>query len=226
MHRNELPVRIDDLNLTAKEQKFVLEYVSNCFNGVAAAKVAKLVPDGMSEPRAKLFVHSLLTKKSIDDAIARISEHFISPYRSKFVNQTLRQLEIRANYDPLWYYYPDGSARPLDSIPMEYRWAIDKVEPKIFGKNADVREVVYTLADKNAARKELREMLSLSKDESNNDDGMRNKLSEIFEAVKLGKSLADKKKEEPEMLPAPDQHTVVRTPAEIREMLVHGSKKK
>jgi hypothetical protein len=225
MQRNELPVRIDDLNLTAKEQKFVLEYISNCFNGVAAAKVAKLIPESMSDPRAKLFVHSLLTKSNIDQAVTRISDHFIAPYRSKFVNQTLRQLEIRANYDPLWYYFPDGTARPLDDITLERRWAIDKVEPKIFGKNADVREVMYTLADKNAARKELKELLSLSKDEQSDDAGMQSKLSEIFAAVKFGKQIAEKR-DEPEMIAAPDQHTIVRTPAELKEMLIHGTQKK
>jgi len=224
MPREQLPVRVDDLGLSAKEQKFILEYISNSFDGKAAAKKAKIIPADMSDARANLIVHSLLAKDIVVQAINRVSEYFIAPYKSKFVNQTLRQLDIRANYDLSWYYYPDYTAKPLDEISMEHRWAIDKVEPKVFGKDANVREVVFILADKNAARKELKELLEKKDDRDGGaDDGMRSKLSEIFEAVKLGKQLAEKKKE-PEMVPAPEQKTILRTPAELRERITNGEK--
>jgi hypothetical protein len=226
MARNLLPVRVDDLHLTAKEQKFILEYVSNAFDGIDAAKKSGLLPESVSKQRAHLFVHSLLARDEINQAVNRISESMVAPYKSRFVDQTLRRLYIRANYDPLWYFFPDGTARPMDQISQERRWAIDKVEPKIYGKNADVREVTYVLADQDKARVALQELIN-KRDEGSGkgDEGMRSKLDEIFQAVRLGAQLSEgkkKKEAEPDMIEAPDQKTILRTPTELLKGIRNG----
>lgn len=224
MARNLLPVRIDDLHLTAKEQKFILEYVSNAYDAIDAAKKAGLLPENVSGPRARIYTHTLLARSEIDQAINRISESMVAPYKSRFIDQTLRRLYIRANYNISWYFFPDGTAKPLDQISIERQWAIDKIEPKIFGKNADVREVTYTLADQDKARVALQELIN-KRDEGKGggDEGMRSKLDEIFQAVRLGASLSEgKKKKEPEMVEAPDQKTILRTPLELMKGIRNG----
>lgn len=182
-----LPIRVDDLHLSPKEIKFVAEYTSNGFDAERAIKESGLVPPNMSPIQVSLRWHELLQKDNINTAIDRMNEAFIAPYRNRLLSQMIARLQIQANYILEWYYYADGTAKPLSEISPERQMAIVDTEVKHYGKDGTVTEVKYKLADQEAARKALKEMLDKKegvKDE--NTTGMRARLAEIFNAAKMG----------------------------------------
>jgi hypothetical protein len=193
-----LPVKIEDLGLNAKEIRFVGEYCSNGFNAPEAAKLVGLINGELSPAQERIRCHEILTLEKISRAVDRMVESTLNPYRDRIKSQMLVQLQIRANWDATWFFYPDGTAKPLDSISAEHRMAIDAVEEKYYGKDA-VRTVTYTLSDKDKARKELAQLLGKKEEVSQEDTGgMRSKLNDIFLAVEKGIDMgisAQKKRE-------------------------------
>jgi hypothetical protein len=237
MARGYLPIRMDDLKLNAKEQRFVAEYTSNSWDAVAAARAAGLIPINLSPIKARAYTHEILARSEIEQAIDRLTEEFLIPFRNRMISQMVACLQIRAYYDIEWFYFPDGTARPIDTITPEHRWAIDKVEPKIFGKNADVREVVYTLADREAARKELKGLLDKKEKAGDQADGMRDKMEGILDTLRKGAQLgaqiandintAKLPEKAPEMQTATEQKSIIlQTPSELLRKLKNGQSAK
>jgi hypothetical protein len=185
MSKITLPVDISDLKLTPRKIVFIGEYCANDYNAEEAARIAKLVKPGMSQAEISVLCHELLSDPDISKAISRFVDSTLAPYRDKFENVRLRELYIRAFYKPSWYHRPDGTVIPLDKISLERQSAIDKVEEKFYGKDG-IRTVTYTLANKDIARRELKEMLKKGEEGPVTDDMMRTRLKEIFAAAKTG----------------------------------------
>lgn len=177
-----LPIKIEDLGLTQKEIRFVGEYCSNGFDAVAAMKAAKLIEEAATSTTARLRSLDLLNKQNITTAVNRFVSSELDPYRDKLNYQILNSMQSRAFYDPATFFEPDGTARPLDVIPLAARQAIDSIEVKHYGKDGNVLETIYKLADRAQAIKSLREVLD--RKGGGDDEGMhtsvRAKLDEIF----------------------------------------------
>jgi phage terminase small subunit len=189
--KKRLPVNIDDLALTPRETKFVCEYITNGYKAEDAAKSAGLLSSDAGSVAGRLHCATLLSNEKIKEAIRRTKESFVEPYRDIHYAKIQEVLEIRAFYDPLDFFKPDGEIRPLDDIAPKLRHAIDGVETDwSMGKNGvNIRTVKYKLADKDRARKELRELHELK--EEKKDIGDSDKRSELFSLVAaLAKGIA------------------------------------
>jgi hypothetical protein len=226
LSKSFLPIKIEDLHLSPKEQRFVAEYCSNSYDASKAIIKAGMMPEGSNPLRLRAYGHELLSRSEIDTAITRMTEAFLTPYRDRMISQMVARLQIRAGYDVEWFYAPDGTALPLDEISAEHRWAIDDIEVKHFGKEGDITETKYKLADQDAARKELKAMLDKKEGTKADVGGMRGELDEIFKALKTGvdwgmqlEKKKEREKEEDRLLEAPEQQTTILSPAEIRKRL-------
>jgi len=192
--RPRLPIKVDDLGLSVKEIRFVAEYCTNNFDAPAAMKAAKLVSDSVPTTELKLRAMELLNRQNILSAVNRFISSELDPYRDKLSYQILTSMQARAFYDPSTFFLPDGTARELDVIPQNMRQAIDSVEVKHYGKDGNVLETVYKLADKPQAIKSLLELLNrkvANEDESMNTS-TRARLDEIFKmGVAMGEVASD-----------------------------------
>jgi hypothetical protein len=175
-------MKVEDLGLTAKEIKFVGEYCTNGSDAVSAIKASKLFPDDASPTLGRLKSLELLNKQNIITAVNRFVSSELDPYRDKLNYQILNSMQARAFYDPDTFFEADGTARPLNQIPPHLRQAIDSVEVKHYGKDGNVLETVYKLADKTQAIKSLRELLDrkAGPDDDSMNTGTRARLNEIF----------------------------------------------
>jgi hypothetical protein len=228
-----LPIHIDDLHLTVKDQKFVAEYCSNGYDASKAIVSAGILPSATSSVRLRAHGHEILSRQEINTAIDRMTENFLTPYRDRMISQMVARLQVRAGYDVDWFYHPDGTAKPLDQITAEQRWAIDDIEIKHFGKDGDITETKYKLADQDAARKELKAMLDRKEAGKEDNNEMRGKLADIFAALKTGvdygmqiEKKKEKEKAEDALLDAPEQKTTILpeplSPSEIRRRINRG----
>lgn len=181
--KKRLPVNIDDLNLTPREVKFVCEYITNGYKAEDAAKAAGLLSQDAGTVASRLHCAALLNNEKIKEAISRTRISFVEPYRDVHYAKIQEVLEIRAFYDVADFFNPDGSVRPLDDIPPKLHHAIDGVDENwSMGKNGiNIRTVTYKLADKDKARKELRELHEIKEKEK--DTGSDDKRSELFTLV-------------------------------------------
>lgn len=194
-----LPMKVEDLGLTAKEIKFVGEYCTNGFDAVSAMKASKLLPDDASPILGRLKSLELLNKQNIITAVNRFVSSELDPYRDKLNYQILNSMQARAFYDPDTFFEADGTARPLNQIPPHLRQAIDSVEVKHYGKDGNVLETVYKLADKTQAIKSLRELLDrkAGPDDDSMNAGTRARLNEIFfkAGMMAGHAITESKEE-------------------------------
>jgi hypothetical protein len=187
MPREILPVKIDDLHLSLKEQKAVAAYIANGYDAVGAVREAGLTPDNASPAMAKLAAAAFFNRPEVSQAIMRIEQAVLNPYRDRITQQIVQQKMIRATYDTAWFYDASGRAIPLDNIPVDRRWAIDDVQTQYYGKAADVKVVHYVLADKDRAQKELMEILKRGDDKSGQDiSEKRKRLEDIFQPIGKG----------------------------------------
>jgi hypothetical protein len=160
-----LPIDVADLQLSQKELLFVGEYCSNGFDEVDAAKKVGLIPKSASPTESRLKVLELVNHKGIKTAIQKFTTKVLEPYKDKLELMELQTLKARAFYSVDMFYNSDGSVKPLDQIPSEWRFAIDDISEDFKGKDANVRTVKYKLADRAQAQKALRELLRKVDDE-------------------------------------------------------------
>lgn len=199
----KLPIKVEDLGLTQKELKFIGEYCSNGFDAVAAMKAAKLIPENATSTTSHLSSKELLNRQNIMTAVNRFVSSELDPYRDKLNYQILTSMQARAFYDPHVFFEADGTARPLDTIPANLRQAIDSVEVKHYGKDGDVLETIYKLADKAQSQKSLRELLDRKSggDEEGMHTTVRARLDEVFfraAGKAAGKAIVDAAAEPPQ----------------------------
>lgn len=189
MAREILPIKVDDLHLTLREQKAIAAYTANGYRGADALIEAGIVAESLrNSPMAKIKSAEFFNRPEVSQAVTRLEQTVLNPYRDSILQQIVQQKRARATYDPATFYFSNGIARPLDEIPVEWRVCIDGVEKQYFGKNADVYVIRYVLADKDRAQKELLEMLKKGEDHSGKElDERRKKLDEVWASA--GKAL-------------------------------------
>ena len=196
---DNLPVDVSDLSLSVKEIKFVGSYCANGFDAVAAMKDAGLIPPTTPYTMARLKGIEISNRPNVRTAVQRFTENVLSPYRDQLRVQTLDMLKARAFYDESIFYHPDGTAKPLDAIPREWRYAIDGVTEDFRGKDANVRTVNYKLADRMSAAKMLQELLKVKEEESSTlptdaTDRLRSIFNSMAKAGAIGAMEAMKQK--------------------------------
>jgi phage terminase small subunit len=169
--KKNIPVNIDDLGLTPRETKFVCEYITNGYKAEEAAKTVGLLAKDAGSVASRLHCARLLQEDRIKAAIQRTKTSFVEPYKDVHYARIQEQLEIRAFYDVSDYFYPDGTVRPLDEIPIRKRCAIDEIKERwSMGKNgANERTVEYVMADRDKARTELRSLHETKEEEKKTD---------------------------------------------------------
>lgn len=191
-----LGVDISDLGLSSKELKFVGEYCNNGFNESSAAMHAGLITSKATAAESRIATMELINKANIKTAIQRFTQAILEPYRDRFEFQSIKQLMIRAFYNISDFYNDDRTTKPLNVIPKEMHVAIDSISDDYKGKDANVRTITYKLADRAAARKELRELLKQTSGGSDDDDSeipqdRRKFLQDLFaKGMKQGAEIA------------------------------------
>lgn len=153
-----LPIDVSDLELTSKELKFLGEYVTQGYNDVAAYKKFYNTK-GMANSDIKMEALALVNDRRIKLGVQRFVNLTLDPYRDMLEHQVLNILQRRAFYDPSDFYNDDGSVKPLDQIEHDLRKCIDDVKEDWKGKDADRRQVTYTLAKRMEALKMLQALL-------------------------------------------------------------------
>lgn len=193
-------VDFSDLGLNKSETEFIGEYSANGFDAVSALK-SNTMGKGLSPANLQIKALEVTNRPHIRQAVQRYIDKVLGPYRDQLEFQSLETWKARAFYDLNTFYFPDGTAKPLDMIPREWRQAIDSVSEDYKGKSAEVRSVNYKLADKAQAFKILKEILHKNTDtKSDISSESRNRLQDIFssiaEAGATGAMKALKQKEE------------------------------
>lgn len=194
--KKRLPVNIDDLGLTPREIKFVCEYITNGYNAEEAAKTSGLLSRDAGSVASRLHCAQLLQNDKIKEAITRTRASFVEPYRDVHYAKIQEVLEVRAFYDTLTFFNPDGTARPLDQIPVKQRYAIDGVDEKwSMGKNGvNERTVTYTLANRDKARAELRALHEAKEEKKDTSaESVRGEILDMLDAYGKGLVAGTKK---------------------------------
>jgi len=159
----KLHIDFSDLGLNLKEIRFVGYYCANNFDSISAMHESGLLPTSVKGASARLRSLELLNRPAIKEAIQRFIDSELEPSRDKFKFQIMTTWSARAFYDISNFYYPNGTVKPLDEIPVEARSAIDRVIKDIKGKDGEYDLVNYQLADRAQAYKILQEVLDVKK---------------------------------------------------------------
>lgn len=190
MAKNRLPIDVSDLQLTLQEIKFIGEYCTSNFEEVKAYKrVFKSRLEGLSEPEIRLSAFEVLNKRDVKIAVQRFVDSVLGPAADKLDYQLLHVLRKRAFYDVADFFNKDGTVKRLDQISEEDRVVIDGIEQDLKGKNADAVLTKFKLGDRNAAIKQLVDLLK-KKDDAIEEatvatDSQRKMVQEIFNSIQL-----------------------------------------
>ena len=186
----KLPVVIEDLGLTPKELDFLLEYTSNGFDIDKAYKVSRLKKASQSDAEARLEAMALLNKRGMKLGVQRMVSSVIEPVRDRIEAQLLHSDLVRSNYDIADYFNDDGTIKPLSDLTYDQRRVIDEVDTQYYGKDADRKVIRYKLANREAAKKNLRTAFKMADGDGKAGetvpDSARTRVAEIFKAGQMG----------------------------------------
>lgn len=177
---------------TPKHIKFAAEYMTNGMNAIDAylKHVARKNISERSMAAVAVEASRILRNPKIQDAIKEIFDIWLSEKKNKLEKEIIAALYARAFYDPTMFINADGSARikDADQIPEKWRPAIDGIETRYYGKDADRKVVVWKLANRSQALLELSKYIKLYQDSlglnMNMSDGVANTLKDIFDDKK------------------------------------------
>jgi len=164
---------LDDIKppLTKKQRLFCYYYVITCeYNQTQAAFLAGY--KSRSDPEndmniARVSGYDNLQKPAVKEAVARISKNCIKNH-SQIEKTLFDMLWKRANYDVNIFKNSDGTFKPLDDIPRDWRCVIDHSEIKYYGRNAEVEVLIHKLADRDKAIDKLDKYIKWSQGASDN----------------------------------------------------------
>lgn len=149
------------LGLTLGEARFVAEYLTNGFNATKAYMTA--VNARCTRKYAGAKGAALLQKSETKQAISRYMAAWLGEKKEKLEVGIISVLWARAFYDPANFINPDGSPRfeSWDQIPKDWRTAVDGIETKFYGKDADRSITTMKLADRERSLEKLARYISL-----------------------------------------------------------------
>ncbi|MGE5581462.1 MAG: hypothetical protein ACM3X9_02890 [Bacillota bacterium] len=109
-------------------------------------------------------------------------------------NKLYKKLWRRAHYKIDTFYNPDGTAKPLDEIPSQWRCVIDSVKTR---QTKTGQTIVYRLANRTEAMKALNSLLKNGEDNETAPDPLskdaKNRLNGIFNSPETLKYMINAK---------------------------------
>lgn len=154
--------------LTAKQERFVAEYLANGLNATNAAVAA-----GYAEKSARVEGSRLLTNANVAAAIANRTQKAVARLEAKTdysIDRTLEYVARMAFYDPADVFEADGSLKKIHEIPEQARAVIAGLEvTEIFDGDGEQKHALglrdkVKLADRRGALDMLMRYHSLYKD--------------------------------------------------------------
>lgn len=109
-------------DLTAKQQRFVVEYLANGMNATKAA-----ISAGYSEKTSESQGSRLLSNVKISTAIGSKAEKYMAKLEFG-VDKTLEFVARMAFFDPKDLFEDDGSLKQIKDIPIEARTVLAGLE--------------------------------------------------------------------------------------------------
>lgn len=160
--------RLRKAGIISRHILFLAEYMSNGMNG-SEAYIKHIARKNASEASRKscgVHASAILAKPEILEAIKEIFDIWLAEKKVKLEKEIIAVQYARAFYDPTMFVDADGQARIKDvnKIPEKWRPAIDGIEAKYYGKDADRKVVVFKLADRTKALQELSKYIQLYQD--------------------------------------------------------------
>jgi hypothetical protein len=178
---NEL-IKLDETILSAKnedilelewpeeiepyEKVFISFYVSDAhWDGYKAWMMSKL-PECKNKSATVQKANRLLAKPYIQQAIKMYVNSIMEINKTRAAIEILEFQRNRALYDPADIIDANGRLKydSLDELPLEARMAIDGIETKYFGKDADRKVTTVKLANRDRAITDLKKTLRLDEE--------------------------------------------------------------
>ena len=135
--------------ISNKDKRVIAEYL---INGNNQTRAWMEVYPKCSYTTARVKASQFFAKDNIKLAVSTYLENIFggktNDLKDLIFNQHKRILEIEATD----LFYDNGEAKPLKEIPFDVRQLIQGVEVKVYGKDANVEKLVYTIPDKNKSR--------------------------------------------------------------------------
>ena len=112
-----------EFHITPEETLFVYKYAELA----DAGKAHQIVFGGDNYTKARSAGAKLLKRKDIQDALNRMQEQIFDYALQSLPLAMMQDIQTIRSIDPLDFYTPDGTAKPLDTIPANMRhWAIPR----------------------------------------------------------------------------------------------------
>lgn len=150
-----------DTGASIPQARFAACYVTNGFNGRKAYKDA--VSHNAKNSTADAKAHAWLRNPKVMACIQQFTETWLSDCRMKLEGEIIRTLWAQAFYDPSTFVTPSGEVAfdNWDEVPTDLRRAIEGIETKYFGKDADISTTTIKMADRGRALQQLSQYISL-----------------------------------------------------------------
>lgn len=147
--------KLDGLELSAFQVKFIASYISNNFNAKDAVLSAGYKSDNPSNVRSK--ASRAANNPKIRKGIRILLDEFLETHRNNLEFNLIDAYTHRAFYDPGVFYDSDGAIRKIGRIPKEWRVCLDGIEYKEFKSGRIV--AIYKLANRDNALNQLKDIL-------------------------------------------------------------------
>ena len=175
-------IDISKYRLTKAETKFVIEYMDNGMNAVAAAEKVFGIKKSAARGRASY----LMNNGKVYPVLQMILKNSVSSSLSFSPALLMSNIQTWLQYDVRNYYDSNGTAIPLDDIDESARQLISGVDYTINGRTG-LRYVTYRLPDKYKTLQELSSIVkflqSISAGNTEDESEAKMKRDEIFGKV-------------------------------------------
>ena len=112
-----------EFHITPEETLFVYKYAELNDTG----KAYQIVYGETNYTKARSAGAKLLKRKEIQNALTRMQNQIFDYALQSLPLAMMQDIQLIRSIDPLDFYTPDGTARPLDQIPANMRhWAIPR----------------------------------------------------------------------------------------------------
>lgn len=175
---------LGDLDVNDFEINFIYQYIVHRNSTEAMLRV--LPPEkSLTRQAAKLKALRLVRRPHIREAIDRIMTWEMDGINMTLKNDLLGQLYRMAFYDPAMFIDESGKSRfkSIDDVPAEYRCCITGIKQTFHPKDASIIYYEITLANRNAAMKDLGQYAKLFNDNSKELQNIGDGIKKVQEAI-------------------------------------------
>lgn len=175
-------VDISEFKLSTNQAKFVLEYINNGLNAMAAYSSSTNQKLNYNALRKKS--QEYVTNEKIYGVLQKVLKNSINRQLTFSPSLLMTNIQMWLHFDIHNYYTSTGDAIPLDEIDQEARLLISGIEYTVNGRTGE-RYVLYKLPDKYKVLQELASIVKFlqSIQSSNKDEDVEaeRKKKEIWE---------------------------------------------